>query len=155
MAIKMTVGEVMTRYIVRVSYDESAFRAAELMRRNRIGVLPVVRGNSVVGMITDRDIVTRCIARGRVPLDTAVDRIMTQPAVCVDAAAPLPEAMALMTQHRVKRLPVTRNGALAGMVSLSDLPGSISSGAVAETYQNIFSEGQADAGNSFLDTLFT
>ena len=151
----MVVSEAMTRYIVRVSYDESAFWAAELMRRNKVGSLPVVRGNSVVGMITDRDIVTRCIARGRNPLDTAVDRIMTQPAVCIEAASPLPEAAALMARHRVKRLPVTQNGALAGMVSLSDLPRAIPSDAVAETYQNIFAEGQADAGNSFLDTLFT
>ena len=72
----MVVEEVMSRYIVRVSYDESAFRASELMRRNKIGVLPVVRGTSVVGMITDRDLVTRCIAQGKLPIETAVDRIM-------------------------------------------------------------------------------
>ena len=151
----MVVGEIMTRYIVRVSYDESAFQAAELMRRNKIGVLPVVRGTSVVGMVTDRDIVTRCIAQGRTPIETAVDRIMSQPAVCVEAVTPIPEAMALMAKHKVKRLPVTQSGALTGMVSLSDLTGAMPPNTIAETYQNIFAGGQADTGSSFLDTLFT
>lgn len=151
----MVVGEMMSRYIVRVSYDESAFRAAELMRRNKIGVLPVVRGNSVVGMVTDRDIVTRCIALGRTPIETAVDRIMTQPAVTVEAATPVAEAMALMAKHQVKRLPVTQNGSLTGIVSLCDLPQAMPPETVAETYRNIFAEGQADAGHSFLDTFFS
>ncbi len=151
----MVVEEVMSRYIVRVSYDESAFRASELMRRNKIGVLPVVRGTSVVGMITDRDLVTRCIAQGKLPIETAVDRIMSQPAICIEAATPVHEAVSLMARHKIKRLPVTQKGALVGMVSLSDLTKSISPDAIAKTYQNIFTGGQADSGNSFLETFFT
>jgi CBS domain-containing protein len=145
----------MTRYIVRVSYDESAFRAAELMRRNKIGGLPVVRGNSVVGMVTDRDLVTRCIAQGKTPIETAVDRIMSQPAICVETSTPVPEAMALMARHKVKRLPVTQGGVLAGMVSLSDLTGAMPPDTIGETYQNIFTGGQANTGSSFLNTLFS
>ena len=121
----MVVGEIMTRYIVRVSYDESAFQAAELMRRNKIGVLPVVRGTSVVGMVTDRDIVTRCIAQGRTPIETAVDRIMSQPAVCVEAVTPIPEAMALMAKHKVKRLPGTQSDTLTRKISLTKFTESI------------------------------
>ncbi len=151
----MTVGELMSQYIVRVSYDESAFRAAELMRRNKIGVLPVVRGNSIVGVITDRDIVTRCIALGKKPIETSVDRIMTQPAISIETVAPVTEAAALMARHQIKRVPVTRNGALVGMVSLCDLPRAMPSELVAGAYRDIFTCGPSDAKQTFLDTLFS
>lgn len=152
----MLVSEIMSRYVVRVSYEESAYRAAELMRRSKIGVLPVVRGSSIVGVVTDRDIVTRCIAMGKAALDTSVDVIMTQPPVVVEAGALVSEAMALMAKHKIKRLPVVQKGALAGMVSLSDLPGTVPQESVAGAYEDIFAPGTgSDSGPSFLGTLFT
>lgn len=152
----MVVSEVMSRYVVRVSYDESAYRAAALMRRSKIGVLPVTRGTTVVGVITDRDIVTRCIAMGRTPLETTVDAIMTQPPVVVEVSTPVDQAMALMAKHQVKRLPVVQKGALAGVVSLSDLLGAVPQQAVAGAYQDIFTPNSgSDSGPSFLGSLFT
>lgn len=150
----MTAGERMTRYVVRISYDESAFRAAELMRKNRVGVLPVVQGGKVVGVITDRDIVTRCVAGGRSPRDTIVDRIMSRPAVCVESSAPLPDALALMAESKVKRLPVLKDGALVGMLCLSDAAPTASEALLSETYRSVFSK-DSDEGYFFFRTLFS
>ena len=150
----MTAGERMTRYVVRISYDESAFRAAELMRKNRVGALPVVQGGKVVGIVTDRDIVTRCIAGGRSPLDTIVDRIMSRPAVCVESSSPLPDALALMAENRVKRLPVLKEGKLVGMLCLSDAAVSSSETLLSETYRSVFS-GHSDEGSFFFHTFFS
>lgn len=151
----MLVSDVMSRYVVRVSYDDSAFRAAELMRRNKIGVLPVLRGNSVVGVVTDRDIITRCVALGKPPLSTTVDSIMTSPAVCVEVETPLAEAMEQMARKQIKRVPVLSGGRLSGMLSLCDLPGKVSGKSVAGTYQQIFTPGAgSDSGPSVWSTLF-
>ena len=151
----MDLSELMSRYVVRISYDESAARAAELMRRNRIGILPVVQGDRVVGVLTDRDLVTRCLAPGAVPIETAVDRIMTRPAVSVEWNAPVGDVLTLMARHQVKRLPVTRQGNLIGMVSLSDLPPALSDTVVADAYRKIFSGAPSSGGNAAWESIFS
>ena len=151
----MKVADLMSRYVVRVSYDETVFRASELMRRNGIGVLPVMRDRSIVGVVTDRDIITRCVARGKQATQTIVDSVMTQPPVSIEASAPVDEAMALLSKHQIKRLPVTEGGQLCGMLSLSDLSTTQPKQAMAETYTDIFTPSGSDSDSSYFDSMFS
>lgn len=118
----MKVQDVMTRGVIPISAEETAEVAARTFAHYNIGALPVcdTRGR-LCGMVTDRDLVTRCLAAGRSPSHTTVRQIMTGRVVSVDRNAPLDEAASLMAQRQIRRLPVTEDGKLCGMLSLGDL----------------------------------
>jgi len=118
----MKIRDVMTERVIRVGQEETVAVAARTLTQNNIGILPVCdhRGK-LCGLVTDRDLVTRCIAAGRDPAETKVSDVMTRQ---VTAAAPDMEtgvAAHLMGRVQVRRLPVVENGKLCGMVSLGDL----------------------------------
>ena len=102
--------------------EETAAVAARAFQRYNIGALPVCgSGGELYGVLTDRDIVTRCLAANRLPEETRVRDIMTAQ---VRSAAPDMDtgaAASLMGRHQIRRLPVVENGKLCGMVSLGDL----------------------------------
>ena len=118
----MLVKEVMNPGLVSISPEESAALAARLLTRHNLGALPVCGpGGRLEGVLTDRDIVTRCVAAGEDPAAVPVERIMTRGPVC---AAPEEEALAAlakMARRQVRRLPVVSQGRVVGMVSLGDL----------------------------------
>ena len=118
----MKVQDVMTQGVIPISAEETAEVAARTFAHYNIGALPVcdIRGR-LCGMVTDRDLVTRCLAAGRSPSRTTVRQIMTGRVVSVDRNAPLDEAASLMAQRQIRRLPVTEDGKLCGMLSLGDL----------------------------------
>jgi len=112
----------MTKQVISVGAGEPVSVAARLMARYNLGALPV-RGTDgqLEGMLTDRDIVLRCIAAERSPKAVRVREVMTR---SVAAAAPDTDAAAaagIMAARQVRRLPVTEEGRLVGMVSLADL----------------------------------
>ena len=118
----MKLREIMTDTVIRINPEESVEVAARTLARCNIGMLAVCGGDGrLCGVVTDRDLVTRCIAAGRHPSSTPVRAVMTSNVVSVrpdmDAAA----AAQLMGQQQVRRLPVLENGRLCGVVSLSDL----------------------------------
>ena len=118
----MRVKDCMTKQVISVGAGEPVSVAARLMARYNLGALPV-RGadGQLEGMLTDRDIVLRCIAAERSPKAVRVREVMTR---SVAAAAPDTDATAaagIMAARRVRRLPVTEEGRLVGMVSLADL----------------------------------
>lgn len=118
----MKLREVMTQPVIRIHPEEPVAVAARTMAQYNIGAMPVCGSNGrVCGMITDRDIVTRCLAAGRSPSQTCVGDVMT---ANITAAEPDMEATAaadLMGRMQVRRLPVMEKGKLCGMVSLGDL----------------------------------
>ena len=118
----MKVQEVMTPKVIRISPEETAAVAARTLTHYNIGVLPVcgVDGN-VCGMLTDRDIVTRCLAAGRSPAMTAVRDVMTTQILSARPDMDAGTAAAMMGRNQIRRLPVMENGRLCGMVSLGDL----------------------------------
>lgn len=124
----MNVNEVMSAKPVTVSPEESAAVAARLLSRHNIGALPVCSKNGVLkGMITDRDIVLRCIAADEDPSTTKVSEIMTRRVFSVESSESLEAASALMAKEQIRRLPVQEKGRVVGMLSLGDLacrPGS-------------------------------
>lgn len=118
----MRVKDCMTKQVISVGAGEPVSVAARLMARYNLGALPV-RGTDgqLEGMLTDRDIVLRCIAAERSPKAVHVREVMTR---SVAAAAPDTDAAAaagIMAARQVRRLPVTEEGRLVGMVSLADL----------------------------------
>ena len=118
----MKIHEVMTPRVIRISPVESAAVAARTLTHYNIGALPVCGADGqLCGMVTDRDIVTRCLAPGRLPESTRIREIMTRNVVSVRPDMDAGTAAALMARQQVRRLPVVENGQLCGMVTLGDL----------------------------------
>lgn len=118
----MKVKEVMTPKVIRISPEETAAVAARTLTHYNIGVLPVCgTDGNVCGMLTDRDIVTRCLATGHRPEDTPVRAIMTNTVIYARPDMDVTAAASLMARRQVRRLPVVESGKLCGMISLGDL----------------------------------
>ena len=118
----MKVKDIMTRQVVGVQNHETVAVAARTMEQYNIGAMPVYGlGGAVCGMITDRDLVTRCLAANRDPGKTTVGQIMTNRLEAVTPETEVSAAARLMAQKQVRRLPVVEDGKLCGMVSLKDL----------------------------------
>ncbi len=118
----MQISDVMTTRVISVRQSETAEVAARLLSRNNIGAMPVCDDSgAVVGMVTDRDLVTRCMAAGLRPQETPVAQVMTSGPVTVQAEESAGAVSAIMGSSQVRRVPVLRDGALAGIVSLADL----------------------------------
>ncbi len=119
-AATMNVRDLMSRSIVGGDPRESLFQAAAEMRRHRISALAVLDGDAIVGIITERDFL-RAIADGRRPDTTHVSQYMTPSPLTIEAGEPATKAADMMVKHRVRHLPVTDEGRLAGFLSARDL----------------------------------
>lgn len=118
----MKVRDVMTDRVIRIREEEPVSVAARALAHYNVGVLPVTgMDGRVCGMVTDRDLVTRCVAAGKNPEVTAVREIMTAHVVSAAPDQDASMAAAKMAREQVRRLPVLENGRLCGMVSLGDL----------------------------------
>jgi len=117
----MRVKEIMTPGPACCAPDTRLEKVASLMLENDCGEIPVVDGTKLVGVVTDRDIAMRGFAHAKNPLDVPVKNIMTRDVLSVDEDTPLDVALESMEERRVRRLPVTRNGKVVGIVSQSDL----------------------------------
>ena len=114
------VRDVMTPGPIGVDYDQPVGEAARAMRDWGVGAILVVSNGSLYGLVTDRDLVVRAVAEGR-GADEPVGPLSSANLTGVDAGAQVHEAMRLMRQHSVRRLPVLEDGQVAGIVSLGDL----------------------------------
>ena len=120
----MKLREIMTNQVVRIHPDESVSVAARTLTHYNIGILPVCGSDGrLCGLITDRDIVTRCLAAGREPQKTSVREVMTAKIIAARPDMDASIAASLMGSKQIRRLPVMENGRLCGMVSLGDLAG--------------------------------
>lgn len=118
----MKLRDVMTNPVIRIHPEESVAIAARTLNHYNIGALPVCgRDGRVCGLITDRDIVTRCLAAGKSAVSTTVAEIMTTRVVAARPDMEAGVAAGLMGREQIRRLPVMEGGKLCGMVSLGDL----------------------------------
>ena len=118
----MKVCDIMSRRVVSIAPDEPVSAAAKLLRRMNIGALPVCdASNRLRGIVTDRDIVTRCVALEADPATTRVAEIMSRGVVTASPLDDTGHAARTMSADRVRRLPVLDNGRLVGLVSLCDM----------------------------------
>lgn len=118
----MKVRDIMTSPAIRIHPEESVEVAARTLASHNIGMLPVCgTDGKLCGVVTDRDLVTRCVAGGRLPDKTKIREVMTGQVMFVDPNMELGAAAHLMGKQQVRRLPVVENGKLCGMLSLGDL----------------------------------
>ena len=118
----MKLREMMTAPVIRIHPDETVAVAARTLERYNIGILPVCGGDGkLCGLVTDRDLVTRCLAAGRSPANTTVRDVMTAKVISAQPDLDGAAAASLMGKEQIRRLPVVENGRLCGMVSLGDL----------------------------------
>ena len=116
-----TVEEIMTRDPRTVNADDPVVEAARIMRDGDIGDVVVLDGGQVGGIVTDRDIVVRAIAEGRDPQSTSVGDVCTRGVETIEPSASVDDALKLMREHDIRRLPVVREGSPVGILSLGDL----------------------------------
>lgn len=118
----MKVREVMQVPVVCVGPGQSVESAAKVLERYNIGALPVCTAQGqLCGMLTDRDLVVRCLALGKLPSRTCVREIMTKQVISVGPDTDTAVAAHLMGRRRVRRLPVVEAGKVRGILSLDDL----------------------------------
>lgn len=117
-----TVRRAMTPNPSTVTENDTVTRAAELMVENDCGAIPVVEGREVRGMITDRDIVTRVVAKKADPGSKRVSEVMSSGVFTVREDDSLERAFEVMSQHKVRRVPVVNaQGELTGIVAQADM----------------------------------
>jgi len=116
-----SVRDVMTPSVRTVSPSQSLVEAAELMKGEDVGSVPVVEEGRLTGIVTDRDIVTRAVAERRDPQTVKVSEVASRELVTVEPEQDLDEALALMADHQVRRLPVVEAGQLVGMLAQADV----------------------------------
>lgn len=107
--------------VATVKRDATVLDAAKLMNDRRIGAVVVTDGDKVVGIFTERDILTRVVASGRQPGDTPVSEVMTSPMAVCRRDTRLAECKATMTSKRIRHLPVVEDGKLYGIISSGDI----------------------------------
>ena len=118
----MQVRDLMNPSVVSITPGESAALAARLLSRHNLGSLPVCgEDGGLRGIVTDRDIVLRCVAAEEDPGKTQVKDIMTRNCAVVSPEDDAREAARLMAEKQVRRLPVLEGNSVVGMVSLGDL----------------------------------
>lgn len=118
----MKVSQRMNPHVIAIGPEETAAAAARMMTRYNVGALPVQASDgSLCGILTDRDLVMRCMALERSPAQTAVERVMTVHVASVSPGTSLEQACRLMAREQVRRLPVVQGRRLVGMLSLGDL----------------------------------
>ncbi|MBQ8894423.1 MAG: CBS domain-containing protein [Clostridia bacterium] len=111
----------MSKRLFALPETATAEAAARLMAKEGIGLLPVLQKGRLAGVVTDRDLTTRCVGAGRSPAETALGEIMTKKVFCARPEETLLEAARTMAIHQVRRLPVCRKGSVVGVLSVSDL----------------------------------
>lgn len=118
------VGAVLNRKrrgIWTTTPDTSVYHCMEVMAEKEVGALLVMRGDELVGLISERDYARKVILQGRSSKDTMVSEIMGAPALCVSPEYTVGDCMVVMTKNRVRHLPVLQDKKVVGIVSIGDL----------------------------------
>ena len=132
-----TIRDAMTPNPTTVEPSTTVREAAQKMKSEDVGSLPIVEGNRLVGVVTDRDLAIRVLAEGK-DAETAVSEIASKDVVTVDPQQGLEEAARLMAEHQVRRLPVCEeDGRLVGVVAQADVAQSGHDTLTGETVQKI------------------
>jgi CBS domain-containing protein len=132
-----SIQEAMTSSPTRIGPTNTAGEAAQIMKAEDIGSLPIVEGDRLVGVITDRDLAIRIVAEGR-DAETTVGEIASKDVVTVDPEQSIEEAARLMAEHQVRRLPVVEeDGTLVGILAQADIAQTGHDALTGETVQQI------------------
>lgn len=117
-----SVRDVMTANPCTIAAEKPVAYAARMMRDEDVGLAPIVEGDRLIGALTDRDIAIRVVAEGKDPESTLARDVASTDVVTIDPEQELDEALRLMAQHQVRRLPVVEeDGRLVGIVAQADV----------------------------------
>ena len=107
--------------VATIRADATVADAVKLLGDRRIGALPVIDGDEIAGIMSERDVIYCLTSHGAEVLDWPISKVMSAPAVTVDTSTPVLSALSLITQRRIRHLPVVSGGRLVGIVSIGDL----------------------------------
>ena len=117
-----SIKDVMTSNPCTIDADKSVAYAAKMMRDEDVGLAPIVEGDKLIGMLTDRDIAIRVVAEGRNPDQVTAGDVASKQVVTIDPQQDLDEALRIMAKHQVRRLAVVEeDGRLVGVVAQADV----------------------------------
>lgn len=119
-----TVRDILSRKgteVATIDRSRTVVDAAQLMNAQRIGSVVVMEGTEIIGIFTERDILVRVVAARRDPETTTVAEVMTKPVVCCTPETDLQECKALVTNRRLRHIPVVDDGCLVGIVTSGDI----------------------------------
>ena len=119
-----TVADILQgkqRDVLQIGGEASVLDAVKAMVEANVGSLLVTDGDEIAGIVTERDYLRRAALAGRADAATPVREIMSAPVICVTPETSIEECMALMTERRIRHVPVVDGGALVGMISIGDL----------------------------------
>ena len=120
----MTIGAILrerTGAVISAGPNDTVRIVVDLLAQNRIGAVPVVEGDSIVGIFSERDIVRLLSSYGPEALDRSLDEVMTKSPVTCDPSMAVIGALSQMTQKRIRHLPVVDGNTVVGMLSIRDL----------------------------------
>jgi CBS domain-containing protein len=116
-----SIKEVMSSDVRTCEPDATVVDVAKVMAKEDVGPIPVVEGGRLVGLVTDRDLVVRVLAEGKDPKTTKVGEIASRDLVTVSSEEDLDQALKLLAQHQVRRLPVVEGDRVVGIVAQADV----------------------------------
>jgi CBS domain-containing protein len=116
-----SIKEVMSSDVRTCEPDATVVDVAKVMAKEDVGPIPVVEGGRLVGLVTDRDLVVRVLAEGKDPKTTEVGEIASRKLVTVSPDEDLDQALKLLAQHQVRRLPVVEGDRVVGIVAQADI----------------------------------
>jgi len=126
-----TVKDFMTTNVITIEVKGTVLEAAKLMHQQDVGDLVVMDGAEAKGIITERDLVRRVMAQKK-PLETKVSEVMSNPLITIDEKASLRDAARKMVKYKIRRLPVTKENVLVGIIATSDFARHLSKKSLSE-----------------------
>ena len=114
------VHNIMTKALITVNLATTALQVAKMMEQGGIGAILVQDNDNPVGIVTDRDFATRVVANN-LPFDTSVEKIMSSPLISINHNEPISAAAERMTDKKIRKLAVTENGKVVGIITSTDL----------------------------------
>lgn len=123
------IKDIMSHSVLSADSGQSVCEVARMMREYDVGAVPVFERDVIAGIVTDRDIVMRCVAAGKSPFECSAGEIMSGGAVSVTPNQSVADAAKIMAAVKIRRLPVIEDGRLVGMLSFGDIARSGTDGA--------------------------
>jgi len=121
MVLDLPAGDIARRDLIKIDEDKSVYDAAKLIVKNKRGSVVVTKGSESIGILTERDIMTKVVAKSLDPKSIKVKKVMTSPPITIDKNKSLREAIEVMNRKKVRRMLVTENGKIVGIFTLRDI----------------------------------